>query len=330
MAKRRLLVILSGYPQISETYKECELRALVPHVELKILSISQNDTAYHDHLPFIQCKDASQVLVEAKAFGPHQIHGHWYPMSPILHRAAEVCGCPWTVRTHSFDVLGKTIDKLSRWRELVNGPRCAGVICFPFARDRLLEAGLSASKIHTAWPVVDVQRFMDTSPNGGDVMNTGAALPKKRLTTFVDLATMLPDQRFRLYPMGYEIEALRAYNNSHGNPVEMAPCVEPMNMLREYKRHGWLVYTACPSLGTVGWPVAIAEAQAAGLGILMQNIRPDLRDYVGEAGFLFDTLEQAAAILRQPYPEEMRQAGFEQAKHSDVRLHLNQLAHLWS
>ena len=41
----------------------------------------------------------------------------------------------------------------------------------------------------------------------------------------------------------------------------------------------------------------------------MQNIRPDLRDYIGGAGFLFDTLEQA--------------------KRTDVSHHRRQLLKLW-
>lgn len=329
MAKPRLLAILSEYPQLSQTYKENELRALMPYVELKIASYAKHDTGYHDHLPFSVCRDPAQILVEARAFGPHQIHGHYYHLIPILHRAAEICGCRWTVRTHSFDVLGKSREYLERWRNQVNSPRCAGLFCFPFVRERLLEAGLAAEKVHAAWPVVDVQRFLDASANGNDVMNTGAGIPKKQMSSFVDLAVMVPERQFRLYPIGYETEQLKSYNESKGSPVEVAPCVEPMNMLREYKRYGWLVYTASPSLATVGWPMAIAEAQAAGLGILMQNIRPDLSDYIGEAGFLFDTTEQAASILRQPYPDSMRKAGFEQAKRSDLRVHLLQLMKLW-
>lgn len=94
MAKPRLLAILSEYPQLSQTYKENELRALMPYVELKIASYAKHDTGYHDHLPFSVCRDPAQILVEARAFGPHQIHGHYYHLIPILHRAAEICGCP--------------------------------------------------------------------------------------------------------------------------------------------------------------------------------------------------------------------------------------------
>ena len=74
-----------------------------------------------------------------------------------------------------------------------------------------------------------------------------------------------------------------------------------------YKKHEWLVYTACRTLGHVGWPMAVAEAQASGVGVLVPNLRPDLADYVGEAGYLYDSLEEAAEIIQQPFPDDKRQ-----------------------
>ena len=37
--------------------------------------------------------------------------------------------------------------------------------------------------------------------------------------------------------------------------------------------------------------MAIAEAQAAGVSVCMPNIRPDIKEYVGEAGFVYDSIE---------------------------------------
>jgi hypothetical protein len=106
------------------------------------------------------------------------------------------------------------------------------------------------------------------------------------------------------------------------------PPVELEDMPAEYKKHRWLVYTAADG-GNVGWPMSIAEAQAAGVGVCMANIRPDLRDYVGPAGFLYDSLDEALEIISKPFPEEMRNLGFEQAKKSDVFEHRALLFNLW-
>jgi hypothetical protein len=81
---------------------------------------------------------------------------------------------------------------------------------------------------------------------------------------------------------------------------------------------------------TVGWPMAIAEAQASGTGVIMANIRPDLRDYVGEAGYLYDSIEDVVDMVRAPVPETIREAGFEQARKMDIRRNLHLLTDRWA
>ena len=76
-------------------------------------------------------------------------------------------------------------------------------------------------------------------------------------------------------------------------------------------------------------PLAVAEAQAAGVGVCMQNIRPDLKDYVGEAGFVFDSFADVANIVSKPFPDDMRQRGFGWAKRCDIADHIRLLTNLW-
>jgi hypothetical protein len=107
------------------------------------------------------------------------------------------------------------------------------------------------------------------------------------------------------------------------------PYVQHEKMPEIYKKHNWLVYTACPTIKGVGWPMAIAEAQASGLGICMSNIRPDLKEYLGGAGFLFDSIKEVPDIICKPYPDEMREIGFEQSRKSDIGEHKFLLTDLW-
>jgi hypothetical protein len=100
-------------------------------------------------------------------------------------------------------------------------------------------------------------------------------------------------------------------------------------MFPEYKQHQWLVYTAAFELATVGWPMAVAEAQAAGVGVCMPNIRPDLKEYIGNAGYLYDSISEVAEIIAKPVPDEIREAGFLQAKKSDIQEHKHLLTDLW-
>jgi hypothetical protein len=160
-------------------------------------------------------------------------------------------------------------------------------------------------------------------------MNVGACLPKKRMEDFLALAAAVPGRRFDLYALGYRSREIDKRNVEMGEPVHIVPPVEPEEMLAEYKKHAWLVYTADSERGAVGWPMAVAEAQAAGVGVCFPNLRPDLREYVGDAGFLYDSISEVADIIARPFPEEMRRKGFEQAKKSDVALHKTILTDLW-
>jgi hypothetical protein len=129
--------------------------------------------------------------------------------------------------------------------------------------------------------------------------------------------------------MGYDSQEFHRLNAAMGHPVNLVPPVEPADMPAQYKKHKWLVYTASREMNTVGWPMSVAEAQAAGLGVCLPNIRPDLRDYLGGAGYLYDSVSEAADIISKPYSEEMRQLGFEQAKKSDIFEHKSILLNLW-
>ena len=71
-----------------------------------------------------------------------------------------------------------------------------------------------------------------------------------------------------------------------------------------------------------------------GVNLPYQNHQPfehvtDLAEYVGGAGFFYDSINELLAILSRPYPDEMRARGFEQAKKSDIQRHKFKLTSLW-
>ena len=212
---------------------------------------------------------------------------------------------------------------------VVNDDLCLGVLAFPFVRPHFEKAGIRAEKLFDCYPVVDYERFLDRSPNGEAVMNGGACLPKKKMEDFLALAVASPEREFNLYAMGYQVNELRDANAKLGSPVNLMPAVEPREMPREYKKHRWLVYTASSEIATTGWPIMIAEAQASGVGVCMRKIRPDLKEYVGECGFLYDSIDDVKRIISQPFPDELRQMGFDQAQKSDIWRHKHILTDLW-
>jgi hypothetical protein len=329
MAKKRLFVLIQDYPQLSQTYKENEIKYLYSDFEVVIGSFESADLPYKQHYPYRIIHSMQDVLDIIDEFKPDIIHGHYLHTTDTLHAASKYSGAPFTVRSHSFDIINRSPDYIKRYATFVNSDQCAGMLVFPFLINYLVQCGIHKEKLIADWPVVDYDRFYDRSPNGKQIMNTGACIPKKNMESFVDLAAKIRNRKFVLYPIGYLRDELAKYNASFNNPVEMRETVEPFDMPAIYKQSEWLVYTANKKIPTVGWPVAIAEAQAAGVGVLVQRIRPDIEHFIGGAGFVFDELDEAAKILSQPYPEEMRERGFENAKRSDIKKNIRKLHALW-
>ena len=336
MSKLRVLYILHHFPQISETYVRSEIEAVSDQCDVRVIALHEADSPYRNHAPYVVTNDPEQIREIIEQFSPHVLHAHWLQQLPTLAyfagRAAGRGGgreIPFTVRAHSFDTLSADNEHIRRTREIINSDLCLGVLTFPFTRRLFEEAGVRSEKIRDCWPVVNYRRFHDRSPNGDAVMNVGACLPKKRMEDFLELATRMPGTEFNLYAMGYHVDRMRAMNERYGAPVNIIPPVEPEAMPAEFKKHRWLVYTADYGHNTVGWPLSIAEAQAAGVGVCVPNLRPDLRDYVGPAGFLYNSVGEVADIISRPFPEELREIGFEHARRSDVNEHKSVLTSLW-
>jgi hypothetical protein len=336
MSKLRVLYLVHHFPQISETYIRSEIEALTAECDIRVVSLNRADKEYRNHHPYQQLDDPEAIREVMDEFRPHVLHSHWLQQTRELGyfagyfaEAARRGDTPFTLRAHSFDVLGDGGRQIRESAPLLNSDLCLGVLSFPFTRPLLEKGGIRGEKIVDCFPVVNFQRFFDPSPNGEAVMNVGACLPKKRMQDFLELAATVPGHDFNLYALGYRSREIDRLNARMGSPVNIIPPVEPEEMPREYKKHRWLVYTACPKLKTVGWPLAVAEAQAAGVGVCIANIRPDLKEYVGGAGFLYDSLAEVADIIAKPVPEEVRRLGFEQAKRSDVSRHKSLLLGLW-
>jgi hypothetical protein len=330
MFKGRILVVLERYPQISETYIRTELNVLSQDYDLAVISTAYSQGVYDGHLPFHHLETITDMLAAARLFQPHILHTHYLHEATVLHHLAEQLQIPYTVRTHSYDVLNKDPDYLARFTGMINSDLCLGLLAFPFVRPLLEAVGFHADKIIDCFPVVDVQAFMNRSPNGEGVMNTGACLPKKDMSKFFELALKVPGRPFSLYAVNYDLHKLQELNRSMGSPVLIAdPPIQPQYMPAEYKKNQWLVYTAHPRILTVGWPMAIAEAQAAGVGVCMPHIRPELRTYLGDGAFLFDTYDEVARHIRQPYSQELREQGFALAQRADIHQHKHLLTDLW-
>lgn len=337
--KKRVLYLLQEYPQLSETYIANEIEHVSHLYELEIFSLGKANLPYHNHHAYCLGGDNPKQVLDSLAtqFNPQIVHMHYMTVAEKLAPFCEHYGIPFTVRAHSFDVLTgfdpddpSYMQKIAGLAQIVKSDLCLGMLTFPFTCEFFLRCGVSEDKLHPAFPVVDVQRFFDKSENGDAVINVGAALTKKAMEDFLHLANLLPDLTFNLYPIGYGIEGLREKNAEMNGRCLIHDAVPAESMPQVYKQHRWLVYTADKMSKNVGWPLAVAEAQAAGVGVCMANIRPDLKDYVGEGGgILFDDIEELTDILPSEVPPEMRERGFELCWRSDIAKNITQLTDLW-
>jgi glycosyltransferase involved in cell wall biosynthesis len=336
MKKLRVLYILQEFPQISQTYIRSEIEALRDNFELRIVSLSRPNVPYKNHHPFQLIKDAETIEELILEFKPDILHSHWLTMTRTVSYFA---GCfstyrykaniPFTIRAHSFDILDYNGKYVKESAPFINSDLCLGLLSFPYTRPILEKEGINGSKIFDCYPVVNYRRFYDITPNGDDIMNVGVNLPKKGMEDFLKLAKEVANLKFNLYALGFQAEEIEQLNKEMGYPVRIIPPVQPESMLPEYKKHRWLVYTASRKYNSVGWPMAVAEAQAAGLGVCVPNIRPDLKEYVGNAGFLYNSISEVKDLISKPYPTEMRDEGFIQARNSDIFRHITILTDLW-
>lgn len=348
--KPRVLFLLNEYPQISQTHIKNEIEALETDYEIRIVTRKGADIAYENHRPHSFAEDMDEFVAAVREFRPDVLHTHYLTELHFIGKLAEITGVPFTVRTHSFDTIAlrrktwtgrikqmiKRQPPLERSPWFIEGMRamdselCLGVLSFPCSREWLRNAGVDDQKLIDCFPVVRFDHFHDRSPNGDAVMNTGVFSPQKAMRDFLRLANKVPESHFNLYAMGYQIDDLKHEAAQMGARVNFIDPVQPEAMPAEYKKHRWLVYTGDFAIPTVCWPMAIAEAQAAGVGVCMPNLRPDLAQYVGEgAGVLYDSIDELPAIVSGPVPDEMRERGFEHAKKSDIARHKHLLTDLW-
>ena len=360
--KPRVLIFVVAYPTFSETYMHEEIRSLSADFDIKIVTYRKSryprqrawefsQVSYDDPClvyspieainPAFDSPDQQRFLRRVDAiideFQPDVLHGHYLGLSPLLRVLAERHGIPFTLRTHSMDILSEPVRKLEAYVAAANSAWCQRLLAFPASCGRLLERGLAAEKLASCWPVLNFRAFYrpEKRPPTNRVMCCGPSIPKKAHRDFVDLAGMMRERSpiaFNLYTRGYSLKAIRTYNAGRGHPVTLS-YADPDKMPTVYPQHDWLVYTSDREINKVGLPVGIAEAQASGIGVCWQALpgrREEQLDYLGGAGFLFESLDELPEILSSPYPEEMRLQGFEAARRSDIEEHKHLLADVWN
>ncbi len=356
----RALCFIVRYPEFSETYIHEEIRSLRKDHEVQIITYRLSKVPRKQPFPykFVPYLDTCpvygsyqkidreftnlsqrwflhQVGKVIEEFRPDVMHGHYFGMALIMGQLAERHGVPYTLRTHSMDVLAEPRSKLEGLCTALRSQWCLRALVFPAFRETLLELGAPEAKVVSCWPVLNYERFHDRKerPRTGGVLCSGPAIPKKRHQDFIDLAARMRGQGFTfdLYARGPTVKLCRARNRAQGNPATIT-YVDPDEMGDVYKRYDWLVYPADETIQKVGLPVSIVEAQAAGVGVCWQELpgrREEQLEYLGGAGFLYRSIDEVPEILANGYPDEYRARGYENARKCDIEGHKHLLTDAW-
>jgi hypothetical protein len=355
-----VLYFIVSYPTFSETYMHEEIRSLNDDYEIRIITYQTSNVPRREPFPYQVIPYQDPCLVYGhiedidvafrsrtqraflrkvdrviEEFQPDVLHGHYLGLALLLSQLSTRHGVPFTIRTHSMDVLSEPHAKIEAISRAANSEWCRGVLTFPANRPRLAAGGLAEGKLIDCWPVVNFERFHQPEPRVPTkrIMCAGPAIEKKAHREFVDLGLMLRGSglSFDLFADGPTIEKTRAYNEANGNPI----CVtyaDPDDMPSIYLEHDWLVYPSERTINKVGFPVAIVEALASGIGVCWQELpgrRDEQLEFLGGAGFLFSSMEDVPAIITQPYPEQKRQAGFHAARRCDIERTKHLLSDAW-
>lgn len=346
---KKILYIIHNYPALSETYIQIEIDALVNlGYSVDVVATKEAVVRSNHYLPYTVLPTAEKIINYAQETKPNIIHTHWvyYFNLRIVYKVAKALNIPYTVRSHSSDVLiyyvvkglkhhslKKSIKQYIEKKRVVrmlNDPICKGVLAFPFAIEPMIDARIK-NKIVPVPPVINFEQFYDRSKNGTDILNVGSGFRKKNFENYLHLGKLMPEITFHLYPIGHDTPKVIEKNENMDNPITIHTPTPHSQMPSIFKQCTWLVYTADPTdpSAQVGWPLAALEAMASGTGVCLPNIRPDIKEYIGEAGIVYSDINELTDIIDKPVPHEMREKGFELAKKYDIKRQIHLLTELW-
>jgi glycosyltransferase involved in cell wall biosynthesis len=334
--KLRVLMAVWNYPLPSETYIETERRFLDTHVVTEVVAHSEpGPEITPEHGSFLAQPSRRQLRRLLREFRPDVVHVHWGMATEWAVGIARRAGVPWTLRTHSFDMLVRPDAEIREVAALANDSDCLGVFGFPFARPILEQAGLNPDRFTETFPVADVARFRSDGPTGEAVLSFGALQERKALAAaaYARLSSMVPELEFHHHPMGHGTRAeLRTRLNEivgrEGGRVEGRDWVAHGQMPGVWGQHRWFVYPGPKDEG-FGWPVGVVEAWAAGVGVCIQRVRPDIEHYVGDAAIVFDDIDELPSLLRDAPDPALLANARERAETMDIHRHGDRLLEAW-
>lgn len=283
----KVLYILWNYPQISETYVTAEIAfAMSQGISVSVWTKISRTPGLLE-----QCPVYRGTLPEAIAkVKPDLIHVHYLEVAE-RHAKEIPPSIPITVRGHSFDWSPGAAVRVA---ELTAVKR---VYVFP-AFSRMV----SHQKIAPLPVAYSSTRFPGPAPKDRCmVLRVAAALPTKGLEDFFSVARLVPEFRFLLVAAkaggaGTFDEDLVRMGNESGVKVHIGLSWDVTAALTRHA--GIYLHTWNPKRNPFGMSISIAEAMATGAYVLARQ-GPESSEYLGAAGDLYGSPEDAAELIRK-------------------------------
>lgn len=287
---KRVLYALEDYPVSSETYVETEMRFFLEQgVEIAAWSRRQDPARSQGSVPVFtgSLKDA------VRQFQPSVIHAHWLLMAPVV--LVENFGLPFTIRGHSFEFKPRAA------KTLAFDSRVRALFLFPHQFEETFRGGPAGSAIPLRC-AYDDRLFYPGPKELGTVVRATAGLRSKDIDSFLDTAKACPEAKFTLITsrpkedVGY-LDNLLAKNQAMGHPAEILVELSQADVATIVRKSQICLRSNNPTGHPFGMPASIAEAMGAGTIPVVRN-HAAAKAYVGDAGFFFDTIDDAVRVIR--------------------------------
>ena len=99
--KTRVLMVLDGYPTISQTYMLNEVEAVRNDYEVLVISYRTANLPHSNPYPYSKVRHPSEIIEFIQEFRPHVLHGHYFWNAPLLAELGEKFRIPFTIRRRS-------------------------------------------------------------------------------------------------------------------------------------------------------------------------------------------------------------------------------------
>jgi glycosyltransferase involved in cell wall biosynthesis len=336
---KNILLLYKGYPRMGQIYQIDEAKELRKKHNIMIISWDWKLEDIDETAPPYFYNHPNNLLDEIRNFKPDIIHTHFLDSLEIVHNLCSIFNINFTIRTHSFDIINNKLSYFNKYKPYLLSEYCLKIITFPgYFNNKFKELDIPDNKILVNYPQINIKPFIDIKdiPNGDDIMGCGSFLKKKNIQEFIIIAKQIknifPNKNITYYGVkegDNYFNIINKFNIDNGSPV-IFKTIPHDQMPYEYKKHQWIIYPCCRKLLNIGYPLAIAEAQLSGVGVILYKVRDDMEDFVSENGYLYTEIEQVINIIKNNFDGVKRQNAINLYNRYNIENNISQLENIWN